>query len=47
MNPLKIAVRMFTTLISEPMIVLSDALKTTVLGMTGNEKTILKAIKLY
>lgn len=35
MNPLKIGIRMFTTLISEPMIILSDTLKTVVHGMTG------------
>lgn len=43
MNPLKIAVRMFTTIVSEPMIVINDALKTTVVGLTGNKETCFKS----
>ncbi|XP_026763033.2 uncharacterized protein LOC113521637 [Galleria mellonella] len=34
MNPLKIALRMFTSIISEPMIALSDTVKTMVTGIT-------------
>lgn len=35
MDPLKIAVRMFSVLISEPMIITCDTVNTILLGITG------------
>lgn len=41
MNPLKIGIRILTTLISEPMLIISDNIKTMIHGITGKYHKVL------